>query len=268
MARVRRRVESRAGEVLRLLDQRDQRRRIAGDSGDLQLVAGQAQLGDIGMVGQHPAQRLQHDHARRRLVFAPLQRRDGERSPPSAPARIARAPCRDLPRHVLFLPAEAAGDIGGGAGRQHRHHGGNAEHRLQTPAELRRIEMAARALLEHLDAAGLAARRRSGSRSPTDGTRTPPGRNSVATLRVVAAIMVLMVSLPAGTGAVQPNTASPAPHGVRRSICARTMPSRKSAARAGSSSGRNRKRFGCSTISTRLPRNSGPRSGADSAPSA
>ena len=52
------------------------------------------------------------------------------------------------------------------------------------------------------------------------------------------------VLAPLSVGALQPNTASLALHGVRRSICARTMPSRKSAARAGSSSGRNRKRLG------------------------
>src|SRR6476469_1733950 len=68
-----------------------------------------------------------------------------------------------------------------------------------------------------------------------------------------------MLSPPCATGALQPNTASLALHGVSRSICARTMPARKSAARAGSSSGRNRKRFGCSTISTRLPRKVGLR---------
>ena len=56
--------------------------------------------------------------------------------------------------------------------------------------------------------------------------------------------MMVMPSVPLATGTLQPNTASLALHGVRRSTCARTMPSRKSAARAGSSSGRSRKRLG------------------------
>src|SRR3954470_4923067 len=77
-----------------------------------------------------------------------------------------------------------------------------------------------------------------------------------------------MLSLPLATGGLQPNTASQAFHGVSRSICARTMPSRKSAARTGNSSGRNRNRFGCRSISTRLPLNSGARLAAEKLPSA
>ena len=58
------------------------------------------------------------------------------------------------------------------------------------------------------------------------------------------------------SGALQPNAASLDLQGVRRSICSRTTPSRKSAARTGSSSWRKMKREGARTISTRLPANS------------
>src|SRR5215470_5467596 len=71
--------------------------------------------------------------------------------------------------------------------------------------------------------------------------------------RAVAATMIEMRSLAMSAGRPQPNTASAAVHGVRRSTWARTMPSRNSTARRGSSSGRNRKRDGRRTISTRLP---------------
>ena len=72
--------------------------------------------------------------------------------------------------------------------------------------------------------------------------------------RAVAAIMTEIRSFAISAGRPQPNTASPAAHGVSRSIWARTMPSRNSTARRGNSSWRKTKRDGRSTISTRLPR--------------
>src|ERR1700731_251641 len=61
-------------------------------------------------------------------------------------------------------------------------------------------------------------------------------------------------------GCPQPKTASLADHGVRRSICARIMPSRKSAACLGKSSDRNRTWSDLSRTSTRLPRSMVPQS--------
>src|ERR1700704_553782 len=55
-------------------------------------------------------------------------------------------------------------------------------------------------------------------------------------------------------GGLQPKTASAAVQGVRRSICARTMPSRNSTARRGKSSDRNRTWSDLSRNSTWLPR--------------
>src|SRR5580704_11536053 len=52
----------------------------------------------------------------------------------------------------------------------------------------------------------------------------------------VAAKVTAIRSLAAGTGELQPNTASTADHGVMRSTCARIMPSRKAAALFGKSS--------------------------------
>ncbi len=62
-------------------------------------------------------------------------------------------------------------------------------------------------------------------------------------------------------GGLQPNTASFAVQGVRRSIWARIMPSRNSIARFGKSSDRNRTWSGLSKISTRLPRSVASQSG-------
>ena len=73
--------------------------------------------------------------------------------------------------------------------------------------------------------------------------------NGCTSVRAVAATVTTMRSAPAVVGAVQPNAASLALHGVRRSICARTTPSRNSVARCGSSSGRNRKREAFSSSS-------------------
>ncbi len=40
------------------------------------LAAGQMQFGDVSVVGQNLAQRLEHDDAGRRLMLAPLQHGD------------------------------------------------------------------------------------------------------------------------------------------------------------------------------------------------
>ena len=74
--------------------------------------------------------------------------------------------------------------------------------------------------------------------------------------RVVAATVTTMRLSSRFSGALQPNAALLDRHGVRRSICSRTTPSRKSAARSGSSSWRKMKREGARTISTRLPASS------------
>src|SRR5260370_4317117 len=66
-------IEGGTGKMLRLLDQRDQRRRITGDAGDLQLGSGQMQFGDVSMIRQNLAQRVEHDHAGRRLILATLK---------------------------------------------------------------------------------------------------------------------------------------------------------------------------------------------------
>ena len=69
-------------------------------------------------------------------------------------------------------------------------------------------------------------------------------------------------------GRVQRKTASAAFHGVSRSICARMIPSRNSAARLGISSGRKTKRDGSSTSSTTPPRTAAAHSGESELPSA
>ena len=89
-------------------------------------------------------------------------------------------------------------------------------------------------------------------------TASAPAAISASTIgctiaRAVAATVTAMRSAPASVGALQPKAASFAVHGVRRSICARTTPSRNSVARCGNSSGRNRKRAGRSFSSARLP---------------
>src|SRR5215468_949468 len=65
----RRRKEGGAREVRRLLDQPDQRWRVARDADQLQLVAFHAQLGDVGMIRQNLRQRLDDDDACRRLML-------------------------------------------------------------------------------------------------------------------------------------------------------------------------------------------------------
>ena len=138
--------------MLGLLDQGNQRGRITRDATDLKLVAGQMQLGDKRVVRQDAAERFQHDHARRRLVFAPLQQRQ-RRALATVPARAERrAALGDLPVELGFLRAEAVGEIACGDRSDDRGDCGESQHRLQRPAQPRRIDRAARPLLEHLDA--------------------------------------------------------------------------------------------------------------------
>src|SRR5580692_5500165 len=77
-----------------------------------------------------------------------------------------------------------------------------------------------------------------GAEIAIDAASTVPANWSKgSTFRLeVAAKVTAIRSFAAGTGELQPNTASPADHGVRRSTCARIMPWRKSAALFGKSS--------------------------------
>ena len=67
-------------KLRRLLHQPDQARRIACDADHAQLVALDAQLGHVGVVGQELRQHFQHDHAGRRSGTC------------GAPARAAASP--------------------------------------------------------------------------------------------------------------------------------------------------------------------------------
>ena len=142
--------------MLGLLDQRDQRRRVAGDADNLQFGPGQMQFGDIGMIGQQLAQRLEHDDAGRRLIFAPLQRCD-RRAVAAVGAGADRGPARrDLPRQLALLRAKAVADIGRHHKRKQRHHRDDAQHDRQRAAQPCRVEMPARLLFKHFYAPGIA----------------------------------------------------------------------------------------------------------------
>src|SRR5215470_18034469 len=72
--------------------------------------------------------------------------------------------------------------------------------------------------------------------------------------RAVATTVIVTRSPAISIGGVQWYAAASEFHGVKRSIWARTIPSRKSAARLGKSSGRKRKRDERSTTWVELPR--------------
>src|SRR5665213_3577325 len=99
----RRSIERGAGKMLGLLDQRNQRWRVAGDPGYLQLAAGQMQFGDVGMIRKHLAQRLEHDHAGRRFILAPLERCDRRAVGAVAANTNGGAPLRSLPVSYTHL---------------------------------------------------------------------------------------------------------------------------------------------------------------------
>src|SRR5262249_948653 len=63
----------RAREMRRLLDQPNQRGRVACNPDHLQLVTLDAELCHVGMVGQELRERLDDDHAGRCLVLAALE---------------------------------------------------------------------------------------------------------------------------------------------------------------------------------------------------
>ena len=73
--------------------------------------------------------------------------------------------------------------------------------------------------------------------------------------RGAAAMVTEILSLAISVGLLHPTTASLAVHGVMRSICARTMPSRNSDARRGNSSARKKNCSGRIASSTWLPFN-------------
>ena len=107
----------------------------------------------------------------------------------------------------------------------------------QQAAHLPDFERARGRLLEHSDrgAAGV----RQSRRHKTDFTPRPPNAwvSGMICARGAAAMVTEILSLAMSVGSLHPTTASFAVHGVMRSICARTMPSRNSDARRGNSSG-------------------------------
>ena len=112
------------------------------------------QLGDVGIVRQNLAQRVEHEHAGGRLVFAPLQRRDRRAVTVIARAK-GGAPLRYLQRQLALLRAQIVHDIGRRGRRQQRSHRGDAKRDRERPAQTRGVQMSARLLLEYLDAAGV-----------------------------------------------------------------------------------------------------------------
>lgn len=70
----RRREKRRAREMRGLLDQPDQRWRVATHANDLQTVADDAQLGQIRVIRQNLRQSLDDDDGRRYFVFAAFER--------------------------------------------------------------------------------------------------------------------------------------------------------------------------------------------------
>jgi len=71
-----RREEGRLREMRGLLDQPDQAGRIARHADDLQLVAEDAQLREVGVIGQELRQRLDDDDARGHLALVLLEEGD------------------------------------------------------------------------------------------------------------------------------------------------------------------------------------------------
>ena len=142
----------------RLLDQPDQRGRIARHADDAQLVALDAQLGDVGVVGQDLRQHLEHDHARRGLVLAALehaQRGRGLRAAVAAGAE-RHAALRDAARQLVLLAGEVEADDRGGAERHAGEQPGCRSARRRSAPRTRAASIAPRALvLEHPDRRGV-----------------------------------------------------------------------------------------------------------------
>src|SRR5262245_62638339 len=112
--------EGGAGELLRLLDQSDQRRRVARDPDQPQLVPFDAQLRDIGVIGQDLRQLLEYDDRRGGFVLAPFQRaqrRRGGVERSLAAAERGGASAGDLPCQLILLLLEPLADDAGGDGR-------------------------------------------------------------------------------------------------------------------------------------------------------
>src|ERR1700688_162360 len=101
----RRRKESGMLEMRRLLDQANERRRIAGEPGHLHLAALDPQLGDEGVIREHFRQRLEDDHARWRRLLAALQH--AQRAAAVLAEAHRRATRRDLARESLLLAVQA-----------------------------------------------------------------------------------------------------------------------------------------------------------------
>jgi len=91
-------------------------------------------------------------HARRRVIFAPFQRRD-RRAVAVVARPNRRALRRNLPRKLGFLRAKTVADIGRRHHRQQGDDNGDAERDRERPAQPRGVEVASRLLLEYLDAA-------------------------------------------------------------------------------------------------------------------
>ncbi len=218
-----------------LLDQADQVRRIARDADDAQLVGLDAQLGHIGVVGQELRQRLEHEHGRRALVLAPLERalRRGREVGAFAAGADRGAAFRDAARELVLARAEVRlASAVDAASETPAPSAGEQQHGDRRTAHARDIERAAdRCSNTRIGAA------------PGPGTSvetvTACAPRAVERLHVAAAPARARSPRPSRRcgprpplrGFCQPNAASCALHGVRRSICARTTPSRNSPAR-------------------------------------